>query len=227
MRDIATRPSEAVERSLYPAIGLYIDGEWIYDREAWGQVRNPSTETVLGPVPKATAEDLDRALRAAEQGFRLWRDTPPARAGAGHLAGRGAPAAKGGRHRQGAYPRERQDARCRRGRDRPLRQLLRVGGGPVATQLWPCGARRARNAEADPASADRTGCGLHAVERPHELGRAQDLGRSRRRLLSDPETRRRHPRDCLRARALLRRRGAPAGRAEPRPWRTQDKSPKG
>ena len=25
MRDIATRPSEAVERSLYPAIGLYID----------------------------------------------------------------------------------------------------------------------------------------------------------------------------------------------------------
>jgi succinate-semialdehyde dehydrogenase/glutarate-semialdehyde dehydrogenase len=78
MRDIATRPSEAVERSLYPAIGLYIDGEWIYDREVWGQVRNPSTETVLGQVPKATTEDLDRALRAAEQGFRLWRDTPPA-----------------------------------------------------------------------------------------------------------------------------------------------------
>src|SRR5690348_9388886 len=77
MRDIATRPSEGFERNLYPAIGLYIGGEWIYDREPWSQVRNPSTENVLGPVPKATAEDLDRALRAADAGFRIWRDTPP------------------------------------------------------------------------------------------------------------------------------------------------------
>jgi succinate-semialdehyde dehydrogenase/glutarate-semialdehyde dehydrogenase len=40
-------------------------------------VRNPSDETVLGPVPGATAQDLQRALEAAQQGFATWRDTPP------------------------------------------------------------------------------------------------------------------------------------------------------
>ena len=49
MKDIATRPSEAVERSLYPAIGLYIGGEWIYDREPWCQVRNPAPRTRQAP----------------------------------------------------------------------------------------------------------------------------------------------------------------------------------
>lgn len=77
MKDIEARPSERFEQSLYPAIGLYIGGNWIHDREPWTEVRNPSTENVLGTVPKATAEDLDRALRCADAGFRVWRDTPP------------------------------------------------------------------------------------------------------------------------------------------------------
>lgn len=77
MRDIVNRPSEGFEKTAYPPVGMYIDGEWIYDREPWRLVHNPSTENELGPVPKATPADLDRALVAAERGFKLWRDTPP------------------------------------------------------------------------------------------------------------------------------------------------------
>ncbi|MHC2459859.1 succinate-semialdehyde dehydrogenase/glutarate-semialdehyde dehydrogenase [Rhizobium leguminosarum] len=77
MRDITTRPSEAQEKDAYPAIGLYIDGKWIYDREVWKTVRNPSTENEIGTVPKATAADLELALKSSERGFRIWRDTPP------------------------------------------------------------------------------------------------------------------------------------------------------
>ena len=133
MRDIATRPSEAVERSLYPSIGLYIDGKWIYDREAVGQVRNPSTETVLGTAPKATLEDLDRALHAAEAGWRLWRDTPPSERVRIILR-----AVALLRERANSIAKiltlfgERQDARRREGGDRPVRQLLRVECWPVA-----------------------------------------------------------------------------------------------
>lgn len=78
MRDIVSRPSEKFEKTDYPPLGLYVDGEWIYDREPWRMVHNPSTENALGPVPRATAADLEGALLAAERGFRLWRDTAPA-----------------------------------------------------------------------------------------------------------------------------------------------------
>ncbi|MQR00091.1 NAD-dependent succinate-semialdehyde dehydrogenase [Glaciimonas soli] len=61
----------------YPRIGLYIDGQWIYDRPAYTEVVNPSSETSLGSVPGATPADLSLALSAAEHGFRVWRDTPP------------------------------------------------------------------------------------------------------------------------------------------------------
>ncbi|MEN8505021.1 MULTISPECIES: NAD-dependent succinate-semialdehyde dehydrogenase [Paraburkholderia] len=63
-------------RAEYPRVGLYIDGAWIYDRETAVEVRNPATEEVLGKVPKATGEDLARALNAAARGFVTWRDTP-------------------------------------------------------------------------------------------------------------------------------------------------------
>jgi succinate-semialdehyde dehydrogenase/glutarate-semialdehyde dehydrogenase len=61
----------------YPRIGLFIAGKWIHDRPACHEVRNPSNEAALGAVPGATAQDLDRALQAAQQGFLTWRDTPP------------------------------------------------------------------------------------------------------------------------------------------------------
>jgi succinate-semialdehyde dehydrogenase/glutarate-semialdehyde dehydrogenase len=64
-------------QSVYPRIGLFIDGLWIYDRESCQEVRNPSNENLLADVPKASAEDLARALAAAARGFVIWRETPP------------------------------------------------------------------------------------------------------------------------------------------------------
>ena len=65
------------QRYSYPRIGLLIDGEWIYDRPALCDVENPSDETVLGQVPKATAQDLQNALESSARGFEIWRKTPP------------------------------------------------------------------------------------------------------------------------------------------------------
>lgn len=61
----------------YPPIGLLIDGEWIYDRPALCDVENPSDESTLGQVPKATAKDLRNALESSARGFEVWRRTPP------------------------------------------------------------------------------------------------------------------------------------------------------
>lgn len=58
----------------YPKLQLFIAGEWIDagDRQTT-TVLNPATEEVLGELPHATNEDLDRALAAAEKGFAEWR----------------------------------------------------------------------------------------------------------------------------------------------------------
>ena len=61
----------------YPSLQLYINGEW---KSADGQpVINPADESVLGTVPHASKADLDAALAAAEQGFRVWSATSPAK----------------------------------------------------------------------------------------------------------------------------------------------------
>lgn len=58
----------------YPALKLHIDGEWIGagDRRTHNVI-NPATGESLGELPLADAADLDRALAAADKGFRLWR----------------------------------------------------------------------------------------------------------------------------------------------------------
>ncbi|KPI00165.1 Aldehyde Dehydrogenase [Actinobacteria bacterium OK074] len=61
----------------YPAVRLYIAGEWCQGGTgASAPIVNPATEEVIGEVPLATAADLDRALAAAETGFKVWRETP-------------------------------------------------------------------------------------------------------------------------------------------------------
>ena len=61
----------------YPELKLYIGGEW---RSADGApVINPADESVLGTVPHASRSDLDDALAAAEQGFKVWSRTAPSR----------------------------------------------------------------------------------------------------------------------------------------------------
>jgi succinate-semialdehyde dehydrogenase / glutarate-semialdehyde dehydrogenase len=63
---------------MYANLGLYIDGEWIAGggRES-EQVVNPATEKPLATLTHAGAADLDRALAAAERGYKAWRATAP------------------------------------------------------------------------------------------------------------------------------------------------------
>jgi succinate-semialdehyde dehydrogenase/glutarate-semialdehyde dehydrogenase len=66
------------KEAAYPALRLHIDGEWlgIQDRRTH-TVLNPATGKALGELPLAGAADLDRALAAAEKGFRHWRQASP------------------------------------------------------------------------------------------------------------------------------------------------------
>jgi succinate-semialdehyde dehydrogenase/glutarate-semialdehyde dehydrogenase len=59
---------------MYPSVSLFIDGAW--SPAAAGRtlpVVNPSTGEVVGTVAHAERADLDRALEAADKGFRAWR----------------------------------------------------------------------------------------------------------------------------------------------------------
>jgi len=63
---------------MHDSLALFIDGEWHRGRNGQaGPVVNPATGQEIGSVPFATTEDLDRALMAAEQGFKVWRATLP------------------------------------------------------------------------------------------------------------------------------------------------------
>jgi len=58
----------------YPELKLHIDGEWIGAGERRiHKVVNPATGATLGELPLVDAPDLDRALDAAERGFRQWK----------------------------------------------------------------------------------------------------------------------------------------------------------
>jgi succinate-semialdehyde dehydrogenase / glutarate-semialdehyde dehydrogenase len=61
----------------YPDLQLFIGGEW---KSADGQpVINPADESVIGTVPHAGTKELDAALDAATEGFRVWRNTSAAK----------------------------------------------------------------------------------------------------------------------------------------------------
>ena len=60
----------------HPACTLLIAGEALTGKGREGQdIIDPATGETIGSVPHATAADLDRALEAAERGFRTWRST--------------------------------------------------------------------------------------------------------------------------------------------------------
>ena len=61
----------------YPELKFLIDGQW--RTAAPGQeVLNPSDGSKLGELPHVGQAELDAAIAAAEKGFRVWRDMPPA-----------------------------------------------------------------------------------------------------------------------------------------------------
>src|SRR6187455_3879171 len=62
----------------YSDVSLMIDGAWT--KGANGRtipVINPATEEVIGQVAHAEKADLDRALAAADKGFKQWRKVSP------------------------------------------------------------------------------------------------------------------------------------------------------
>src|SRR5580693_5257395 len=58
----------------YSELKLHIDGEWIgAGSRRTHRVINPATGATLGELPLVDTADLDRALVAAERGYRLWK----------------------------------------------------------------------------------------------------------------------------------------------------------
>ena len=64
----------------YQDTQLFIAGRWqnSADGRSLG-VENPATGQEIGRVARASIADLDRALEAAQRGFEIWRDVPPAK----------------------------------------------------------------------------------------------------------------------------------------------------
>jgi succinate-semialdehyde dehydrogenase/glutarate-semialdehyde dehydrogenase len=62
--------------AIYPDLKLYIGGAW---RKSTDEqiVLNPADESVIGAVPLASRNDLDDALAAAADGFKIWSRTAP------------------------------------------------------------------------------------------------------------------------------------------------------
>jgi aldehyde dehydrogenase (NAD+) len=61
---------------------LYVGGEWIAPAAAATiDVVNPFTEDVIGRIPAAGAEDVDRAVAAARTAFPAWAATPASERG--------------------------------------------------------------------------------------------------------------------------------------------------
>lgn len=62
----------------YPDLQLYIGGTWRKTAQTL-PVLNPADESVIGALPIATQSDLDAALAAAADGFKVWSRTSPAK----------------------------------------------------------------------------------------------------------------------------------------------------
>jgi aldehyde dehydrogenase (NAD+) len=57
---------------------IYIDGSWVASTGSGTiDVINAATEEVIGTVPEGTADDVDKAVKAARAAFDTWSQTPP------------------------------------------------------------------------------------------------------------------------------------------------------
>jgi len=56
---------------------LYVGGRWVEPAGSETiEVIDSTTERVIGRIPEGTAEDVDRAVKAARAGFDAWRELP-------------------------------------------------------------------------------------------------------------------------------------------------------
>lgn len=77
--EYAPAPESRAIVDIAPSYGLFIDGE--FTESAGGDLAktvSPSTEEVLSEYTQATAEDVDRAVRAARKAFEKWSALPGA-----------------------------------------------------------------------------------------------------------------------------------------------------
>ncbi len=182
--------------SMYSDVSLFIDGNWT--KTAAGRtipVVNPATGEDIGTVAHADKNDLDRALEAADKGFRAWRkisafDRSKIMRKAANLLRERADAIA-----PLADPRAGQAAR--RGRSETLagadvidwfaeearRAYGRVIPARAEGRLPACGQ-----------GAGRPRRGLHAVELPDQPGRAQTVAARSPPAARSSSRRRRKPR---------------------------------
>jgi len=63
---------------MYSKFGQFIDGKWQQaEKKETYDVINPATEEIIGHASKANSSDVEKALRSAEKGLKIWRNTPP------------------------------------------------------------------------------------------------------------------------------------------------------
>ena len=61
-----------------PLMKNYINGEWVEsDSTTIGDVWNPAKGEKIAIVAYGNAQDVDRAVNAANEAFQEWRETPP------------------------------------------------------------------------------------------------------------------------------------------------------
>ncbi|MFE3550281.1 aldehyde dehydrogenase family protein [Streptomyces kronopolitis] len=77
--DYAPAPESRAVVDIAPSYGLFLDGEFVpaSDGKVFKTV-SPSTEEVLSEVAQASAEDVDRAVKAARKAFEKWSALPGA-----------------------------------------------------------------------------------------------------------------------------------------------------
>ena len=63
---------------MYDKFGQFINGKW--QKSSGGEtydVINPATEEVIGKASKANKQDIELALKSAEKGLEIWKNTSP------------------------------------------------------------------------------------------------------------------------------------------------------
>ena len=63
---------------MYSKFGQFIEGKWqsSSNKETY-EVINPATEEIIGKASKASPTDVDKALKSAEKGFKIWKKVKP------------------------------------------------------------------------------------------------------------------------------------------------------
>jgi succinate-semialdehyde dehydrogenase / glutarate-semialdehyde dehydrogenase len=63
---------------MYKKFGQFINGKWQQSSgDETYDVINPANEEIIGKVSKANSDDIQKALRSATQGLKIWQNTSP------------------------------------------------------------------------------------------------------------------------------------------------------